>query len=221
MLLLFELGIFFRDGVFGGSHELITPYLIERLMVMLGAGPWGFIFPALTVVTILLASHLVARHPTRCDVMTLLGMALESFLRAIPLVLFNRILMQALRIHAPNIPPEFLNQIIYCVGAGIYEEFVFRLVLLAGLDILLVNVIGCNRSASRVFAVLISAALFAGQHHEMLGGKEPFDTLNFLFRTGAGVYLAMVFISRGFGITAGCHVFYNVILVTTNFSAEP
>ena len=35
-----------------------------------------------------------------------------------------------------------------------------------------------------------------------------------MFRTLAGLYLGALFLLRGYGITAGCHAVYNVIIVT-------
>jgi hypothetical protein len=37
--------------------------------------------------------------------------------------------------------------------------------------------------------------------------------MRFLFRTIAGVYLAIIFWYRGYGSAAGCHAAYNVGLV--------
>ena len=64
-----------------------------------------------------------------------------------------------------------------------------------------------------MWAVLIAAVLFAAHHHPPLG-REPYDFGRFAFRTMAGVYLGALFLLRGYGVTAGCHALYNVIIVT-------
>jgi membrane protease YdiL (CAAX protease family) len=61
-------------------------------------------------------------------------------------------------------------------------------------------------------AVLLSAALFAAHHHPPVG-SEPFSTAHFLFRTLAGIYLGVLFVWRGYGLAAGTHVAYNVVVV--------
>jgi len=66
-----------------------------------------------------------------------------------------------------------------------------------------------------VFILLASAAMFAAHHHRPFG-SEPFDPVKFLFRTGAGLYLAGIFLFRGFGIAAGGHAFYDIIVVTVS-----
>ena len=40
---------------------------------------------------------------------------------------------------------------------------------------------------------------------------EPFTLPGFLFRMAAGVYFAVIFRYRGYGITAGAHAAYNMI----------
>jgi hypothetical protein len=49
-----------------------------------------------------------------------------------------------------------------------------------------------------------------------LNSADAFDWTKFLFRTLAGVYFAVVFAMRGFGITAGTHAFYDVMATVMN-----
>jgi hypothetical protein len=59
-----------------------------------------------------------------------------------------------------------------------------------------------------------SAALFSGAHHVGPFG-EPFDRYVFLFRMLAGIYFALLFRLRGFGIAVGTHAFYDIIVGVT------
>jgi len=213
MLLLFEIGIYFsQGGVPGGGLNLVAAFLIERVIIELGAGRFGYLFPGLAVIAILLAQHLVARHPWQFDLFVLPGMLGESLIWTAPLLVFNRVLYQA-TLAGAVVHNTWVEHLIRSFGAGLYEELIFRLIGITGLDILLVNIFKLNRPASRIFAVLLTAALFAAQHHPPLGA-DPFVLTDFLFRTAAGIYLAGLFLFRGFGIAAGCHVCYNVIVVT-------
>jgi hypothetical protein len=213
-LLFFEAWVYFsQGGKPGGSSQLVAAYVIERLVLVLGAGRFGYMFPGLAVLAILLAWHLVAQHPWRFPYTVLGGMLIESLLWTLPLFVLNRVLHQALLAGAPLLENEWLQQVARCFGAGIYEELVFRLICITGLEILLVNLIRVPPAASHIITVLTSATLFAAQHHPPLGA-EVFYMTDFLFRTGAGIYLAGLFLYRGFGIAAGCHMFYNVIIVT-------
>ena len=112
-----------------------------------------------------------------------------------------------------------LANIVTGIGAGIYEELVFRLILICILMLLLQDVLRLNHMNSIVLSVLISAALFSAHHHiDFISGQpnatDPFNWTRFAFRTIAGIYFAVLFAIRGFGITAGTHAFYNIIAVT-------
>jgi hypothetical protein len=111
---------------------------------------------------------------------------------------------------------SLMGDIVTAVGAGIYEELVFRLILICVLMVLFQDVIGLSSQNAIVLSVLISAALFSAHHHILwidghLVRSEPINWTAFGFRTIAGVYFAILFAIRGFGITAGTHAFYDII----------
>ncbi|UCF16582.1 MAG: CPBP family intramembrane metalloprotease [Phycisphaerales bacterium] len=112
-----------------------------------------------------------------------------------------------------------IAQIVMAIGAGIYEELVFRLILICVLMVLFEDVLRLPYKNAIVLSVLFSAALFSAHHHiDFLTGRpyeaEPFNMTEFIFRTIAGVYFAALFAIRGFGITAGTHAFYDIIAVS-------
>jgi membrane protease YdiL (CAAX protease family) len=116
-----------------------------------------------------------------------------------------------------------LANIITGIGAGIYEELIFRLILICLLMVLLQDVLQLSHNVAIMAAVLISAGLFSAHHHIVFlngqfGQSMPFNWTEFSFRTIAGVYFAILFAMRGFGITAGTHVFYDIIAVFINTS---
>jgi len=114
---------------------------------------------------------------------------------------------------------SLLANIVTGIGAGIYEELVFRLVLICVLMLLFQDVLKLSHENAIVLSVLISAALFSAHHHiDFLTGRpnaaDPFDWTTFIFRTIAGIYFAILYAIRGFGITSGTHAFYNIIAVS-------
>jgi hypothetical protein len=126
-------------------------------------------------------------------------------------------------------PHSLMTNIVTGVGAGIYEELVFRLILICALMVLFQDVIGLNRQNAIALSVMMSAALFSAHHHIVwidgrLGRSAPFQWSEFGFRTIAGVYFAVLFAIRGFGITAGTHAFYDIIATIVNaifFARQP
>lgn len=114
-----------------------------------------------------------------------------------------------------------LIDIVTGIGAGIYEELVFRLILIILLMLLFQDIMHFKRNTSIVLSVVISAALFSAHHHIFfLNGRidigESFSMARFVFRSIAGVYFAILFAIRGFGIAAGSHAFYNIIAALLN-----
>ena len=115
----------------------------------------------------------------------------------------------------------WVADIVSGIGAGIYEELIFRLILICALMTLFQNVLQLSRKSSIILAVLISAALFSAHHHidfltGQLNPRDQFNLAKFSFRTIAGVYFAVLFAIRGFGITAGTHAFYDIIATVMN-----
>jgi hypothetical protein len=116
---------------------------------------------------------------------------------------------------------DVLANVVTGIGAGIYEELVFRLILIVVLMVLFQDVLQTGHKISIILSVFISAALFGAYHHIVyLGGQfvqsSPFNWTEFGFRTIAGIYFAVLFAIRGFGITAGAHAFYDIIAVVMN-----
>lgn len=116
---------------------------------------------------------------------------------------------------------SLMANIVTGVGAGIYEELVFRLILICLLMMFFQDLIGLSHSNAIVSSVLISAALFSAHHHIIVldgqvGRSAAFNWAEFGFRTMAGVYFAGLFALRGFGITAGTHAFYDIIATLIN-----
>ncbi len=106
--------------------------------------------------------------------------------------------------------PELPRRLLAYVGAGIYEEFLFRLLLLNGLVFLLHRGLGASPYWSFPVAVLASAAAFSYAHHAM--GGEAWSRPVFVYRAVMGVILGTAYCLRGLGIVVYAHALYNVSL---------
>lgn len=116
------------------------------------------------------------------------------------------IVMPRLLVVLPELPRRLLGG----VGAGIYEEFLFRFLLLGGLLLVLHRGLGASPLWSIPVAILLSAASFSYAHHAI--GQEPYSHPVFLYRTLMGVILGGIFFVRGLGIVVYAHALYNVAL---------
>lgn len=135
-------------------------------------------------------------------------MYVESLALCVPLLLLN----WAVPLMAASSESSLLQRMALSIGAGIYEELLFRLILISLMVMIGVDLLRLDRAAVAVTAILLSSLVFAAHHHPPIGA-EPFDAVRFLFRTMAGVYLAAIFWFRGYGPAAGCHAAYNLTLV--------
>lgn len=95
------------------------------------------------------------------------------------------------------------------IGAGLWEEIVFRFGLLGGLAFLLARLPALHRRGAVGVAVVLSALAFALYHHLGAAG-EPFTLDRFAFRAVAGTILGVLFVTRGLAVVVYMHVFYDV-----------
>src|SRR6185295_6669818 len=98
------------------------------------------------------------------------------------------------------------------IGAGVYEETVFRLALLSGIAALLEKVIGLGRWIAVGVAFVVSALLFSAMHHIPPYG-DPLHLGVFTFRFLAGMCFAALFWFRGFAVAVYTHALYDLYVL--------
>ena len=84
-----------------------------------------------------------------------------------------------------------LGTLVSYLGAGVYEELLFRLILLSGA----IGVLGWlrfSRRASTVGGIVITSLLFSAAHYIGASG-DLFNTFTFLFRFLAGIFFSLLF----------------------------
>lgn len=106
--------------------------------------------------------------------------------------------------------PGVWARLVAFLGAGIYEEVLFRLMLLPAC-VLALSRLGVSRSRSLLTAVITTSLLFALAHYVGPHG-DRWQSFSFLFRAVAGSFFAVLFVYRGFGVTAGAHAGYDILV---------
>lgn len=104
-----------------------------------------------------------------------------------------------------------LERLTLSIGAGLYEELLFRVVLVA----LLANgfrLLGIGRVAAGAAATVVGALLFSAFHYIGPLG-DPLTLESFVFRALAGLAFSALYLLRGFGITAWTHALYDVAVL--------
>jgi Type II CAAX prenyl endopeptidase Rce1-like len=105
------------------------------------------------------------------------------------------------------------TRIMLALGAGIYEELLFRVILVSGIAAIAERLLKWHRRPASIVAVVISATIFSAFHYIGPYG-DPFRIDSFLFRLLGGVAFSVVYLLRGFGITAWTHALYDVLVLT-------
>ena len=248
LIVAYEVGTwrFASDPVSHVQQRIVAFNLMQQFFAAFGVT--GLYFPAATVASVLLAWHLARGDRFAATPGVVLGMIAESAMYAVPLVglgyafqhllpLFGQLLIggPAAAIGGPGAaiggpaaaiggPGGTVGRggptalLVLSIGAGVYEELIFRLVAFTVLHFLLVDVLRMARATAVPLTVVAAAVLFSLYHYRPTG-TEPFQWESFAFRTVAGVYFGLIFTARGFGLTAGAHSAYDVLIVLIKWSA--
>jgi hypothetical protein len=174
-------------------------------------GFYGSLLSALCIIITLTFLHLRKNYSWHIRPLTVLIMLVESFLVALPLFALDKIVKSTILAMGSK-GATIGETIILSLGAGVYEEYLFRLILLGGCVYLFTKIFHKHKSAVQIICVLLVSVLFAIFHH--LGPiGDHFELSIFAFRTLAGIYFSWIFLARGIGIAVGCHTLYDLMVV--------
>lgn len=212
MLLIYEGGMILLgpDAMRNGADVWLRHFLD-----LLGFGQY-FLLPALTC-GVLLAWHHLSREPWTFRPNVLSGMLIESMLLGFVLLLIaqaqHRLFhgwSQTALLCKVESAEGTAGYLVGYFGAGIYEELLFRLMLIPiGVGVLRWS--GLSTQASLVSTIVATSLIFSAAHYDFVtAGGEVFELYSFVFRFLAGAFFSMLFIYRGFGIAAGAHALYDI-----------
>ena len=145
-----------------------------------------------------------------------LGMLAESVAYAMALGTVTGLLTSALLRGAPlaagmSRALDLPTQLMISLGAGIYEELLFRVIIVSGLAAFARRVLKLGSLPGGILATVAGALVFSAFHYIGAFG-DPLELGSFTFRTIAGIMFSGLYLTRGFGITAWTHALYDVFL---------
>jgi hypothetical protein len=145
------------------------------------------------------------------------GMAIESALLAavfgLVIGLLTARVITTLHLSVPALDQLGVpTALMVSLGAGFYEELLFRVLLVSALLIVARRVFGFGPVAAGIFATLLGALAFSAVHYIGPLGDQV-STQSFVFRTIAGLAFSGMYVTRGFGITAWAHALYDIFLI--------
>jgi hypothetical protein len=100
------------------------------------------------------------------------------------------------------------TKLMLALGAGLYEELLFRVIIVGGIAAGLRTVLGARRLTAGIIAAVAGALIFSTFHYIGEYG-DKFTVASFMFRAIAGLAFSGLFLIRGFGITAWSHALYD------------
>jgi len=132
--------------------------------------------------------------------------------------LFFGALLFVIFINRPNllisgkIGLDVFDKLYLAIGAGIFEEFIFRLLLVGFISYIILIVFKIDKISIFIPLIFLSSFIFSGFHYIGNFG-DNFNWSTFLLRFSAGCYLGALFTFRGFGICVISHIIYDFIVI--------
>ncbi len=224
LICLYELGswIYLRNPAENTLREIEAKKLLGSFFELFGVA--GLFLPGIALVTVLIVWHTLSREPWRVRWPTLGGMIAESAAWTIPLVVLGAVHTSATQVAADVAMVQaeggsaglaalpWQSRLTIAIGAGLYEEMLFRLVGIALLHTLLSDLLGARASVANACSITGAAIAFAVYHDSVLT-VSGIRWSNLFFFAAAGIYLGTIYVLRGFGIAAATHTLYDVLVL--------
>ena len=116
--------------------------------------------------------------------------------------------------------PSQMSQIMLALGAGLYEEMLFRLVLITMIHFLVSDVFGFSQTKGFLVGLIVSSVAFAWFHDQIFFLDGSINLRMAIFYFLAGLYFGLLFLMRGLGIAVGVHLFYDLLVLVVIPSFE-
>jgi len=219
LLVDYQLLAAFTSG--GASHALRNgaDVMLQTLFVAV-AGRWGPIafLCCVTAVGLWLVARDMRAHGRHLSAAIFLCMGAE----AVGLALLFGVVVGALTSRVVG-PPMLIgaypitalgwpSRLMLSLGAGLYEELLFRVILVTALAGGARALLGWTEEGAATFGVLAGALAFSAVHYIGPYG-DRLSLYSFVFRMIAGVFFSALYVLRGFGITAWTHALYDTLLL--------
>lgn len=201
----------------------------------------GIYLPGILVFVVLLLWQILTKDPWRVRGRVLWLMLLEALVWTPPMLVLGQVLYKLMSGSIGAVPPvsaglellaataqglgvtdpgadyaarPLMARAAIAVGAGLYEEMLFRMVGIALFHLILVDLIGMGQRKGTMLAVLFAACAFAFYHDVTGSGAAASvrwaDAGFYIF---AGVYFGAVYVWRGFGVVVAVHAIYDLAVL--------
>ena len=212
LFLIYQIGVLFTLPMLNGA-DFVTTFLFASLGLTLK----GYLLFLTTVVAVFALAIALLKRKQQFNGKVFLPVVLESSIYALTMGSVIVLLMTKVMGFPPTLavglPEQGLStRLVMSLGAGVYEEAVFRLGLLGGSIAALEKLVGMNRWAALMGAFVFSSAVFSFVHYLPPTG-DTFTFGSFTFRLLAGIVFGVLFKLRGFAVAVYTHAFYDIFVL--------
>jgi hypothetical protein len=212
LFLIYQIGVLFTLPMLNGADFVTT-----LLFTSLGLTLKGYLLFLAAVVTLFALAVALLQRRQHFNGQIFVPVILESIIYALTMGSLIVLVMTRLLGFSPSLvlglPGQGIaTRIVMSLGAGVYEETVFRLGLLGGSVASLEKVLGMNRWAALISGFLLSSAMFSFVHYLPPMG-DAFTLGSFTYRLLAGVVFGLLFKLRGLAVAVYTHAFYDIFVL--------
>ncbi len=212
LFLLYQLGVVLIYPLINGA-DFLTRFLFHNLALSRSA----YLGYVVAVAGVFALAVVVLRRRQKINLAVFVPVLLESAIYALTMgsvivLVMTRVFGINPRLAAGIGDEGLLTRMIMSVGAGVWEETVFRLCLLTGIAAFCERVIGMRRFVALALAFAVSSFVFSAVHHIPPYG-DPLHLGVFTFRFLAGICFGMLFLFRGFAVAAYTHALYDIYVL--------
>jgi membrane protease YdiL (CAAX protease family) len=212
LFIIYQVGVLFTLPMLNGA-DFVTTLLFSSLGLTLK----GYLLFLASVVVAFAVALALLKRKQQFNGRVFFPVILESTIYALTMgsliVLVMTKLLGVSPTLAVGLPDQgLLTRLVMSLGAGVYEETVFRLGLLSGCIAIFDRLLGMSRWAAIASAFLLSSVVFSLVHYLPPTG-DPFGFGSFIFRVLAGVAFATLYKLRGFAVAVYTHAFYDIFVL--------
>jgi Type II CAAX prenyl endopeptidase Rce1-like len=212
LLIVYQLGVLLTFPMLNGA-DFVSGILFGQL----GFTQPQYLMFVLVVTVGFLGAVIALRRRQPFQTRIVVPIVLESTIYALTMgslivLIMTKVFGISPRLAAGIEEQGVLARVVMSLGAGVYEELVFRLGLLGGIAYLGERIFRWGRWPSVVIAFVISALAFSAAHHVPPYG-DPLRLDVFTFRVLAGVFFGALFWLRGLAVAVYTHAFYDVYVL--------
>jgi len=215
LFVIYQIGVLFTLPLLNGA-DFLTVFLFRKV----GLSTNAYLGYTALVTVLFAIAVAVLRRKQRFDPKLIVPVLIESAIYAMVMGTAIIFVMTKLLHISPQLAggggvianQGTVTRAVMSIGAGVYEETVFRLGMVGGIVALLHKVLGLHRWLAVLTAFVVSSLLFSAMHHIPPYG-DPLHLGIFTFRFLAGLCFATIFWTRGFAVAVYTHALYDLYVL--------